>query len=85
MLWSIGSASNDAFIKLAMHELDYFKALFEHERQRCEMLTDELLRVRIQAGPVTQPTPREAREQESMVEKMLRDTEFSSAGEVELT
>ena len=64
-------------------EIHYLREQVEHERQRAERAIDELLRIRIQSCPVTMPTPREAEHQESLVEKLLRDTEFSSIGEVD--
>ena len=66
-------------------EIYYLREQVEHERQRAERAIDELLRIRIQAGPVTMPTPREAEKQESLIDKLLRDTEFSSIGEVDVT
>ena len=65
-------------------EIEYLRGQVERERQRAERAIDELLRIRIQAGPVTMPTPRENERQESLVEKLLRDTEFSSIGEVDV-
>lgn len=65
-----------------LDEIAYLRSQVEHERQRAEMAVDELLRVRAQAGPVTQPTPREAQQRESIVERLLRDTEFAAVGEV---
>jgi hypothetical protein len=72
-----------AFNRHLLEEIEYLRDQVAHERQRAEMAIDELLRVRVQAGPVTQPTPREAEQRESLVEKLLQDSEFTSVGETE--
>lgn len=61
-------------------EIEWFKLQVEHERQRAELAVDELLRVRVGAGPVTQTTPGEAKAAQTIVDKMLSDTEFAEAG-----
>ena len=66
-----------------LDEIDWLKACVIHERQRAEMAIDELLRIRIVAGPVTQPTPQEAAQRETFVDKLLRDSEFTSVGELD--
>jgi hypothetical protein len=64
-------------------EIEYLRAQVEHERQRAEYAIDELLRVRVAVGPVTQVTPREAEQRETLVEKLLKDSEFTSVGDAE--
>lgn len=68
------------FIKHLEAEVEWYRAQMEHERQRAEMALDELLRVRVQAGPITRPTPSEVAAQESTIEKMFKNTEFAEAG-----
>jgi hypothetical protein len=67
-------------IAVLERELSYFKMQFEHERQRAEIAVDELLRTRAVVGPITQPTPREVQQQESLAERLLRDGEFMGSG-----
>jgi hypothetical protein len=64
-------------------EIEYLRAQVEPERQRAEYAIDELLRVRVAVGPVTQVTPREAEQRETLVEKLLKDSEFTSVGDAE--
>ena len=64
-------------------EIEYLRGQVEHERQRAERAIDELLHVRANVNPVTQPTPREVQQAETAVERLLRDTEFTSVGEVD--
>lgn len=64
-----------------LEEIDYLREQVSHERQRAELAIDELLRIRVGATPVTQPTAREVEQRESLVEKLLRDSEFTSVGE----
>jgi len=71
----------DYYIRHLQDEVQYWRRQFEHERQRAEMATDELLRVRVGVGGITQATPAERIEQESVIERLLKDTEFAQAGE----
>jgi len=64
-------------------EIIYLREQCQHERQRAELAIDELLRIRVGASPVTQPTAREVEQRESIVEKLLRDSEFTSVGEAD--
>jgi hypothetical protein len=66
-----------------LEEIEYLRAQCQHERQRAELAIDELLRIRVGATPVTQPTPREVEQRESLVDKLLKDSEFTSIGETE--
>ena len=62
-------------------EITYLRKQVEHERDRAERAIDELLRVRIQSGPVSiASTPPPV---ENIVEKLLKDTEWATAGETE--
>ena len=61
------------------NEIMWLREQLEHERQRAEAAIDELLRVRIQAGPVS--TPRAPAE--TIVDRLLKDSEFTGAGELE--
>jgi hypothetical protein len=62
-------------------EIEYFKSMAEHERQRAEFAIQAMLEARIGGVQIiTQPTPREAAQQETMVEKLLRDSEFMGSG-----
>jgi hypothetical protein len=62
-------------------EIEYLRAQMEHERQRAEIAIDTLLSVRVQVQGVTQPTPREAQQAETLVDKLLKDAEFAQVGE----
>ena len=64
-------------------EIEYLREQLIHERQRAEYAVDELLRIRIGAGPITQATPREKEQAETLVEKLLKDSEFTSVGDAE--
>jgi len=66
-----------------LEEIEYLREQVAHERQRAELAIDELLRIRVGATPVTQPTAREVEQRESIVEKLLRDSEFTSVGEAD--
>lgn len=72
--------NHSAFIGHLEQEVAWYRDQLIHERQRAERAIDELLRVRVQAGPTTVPTPGETRAMESEIEKILRDSEFSTAG-----
>lgn len=63
-------------------ELEYFKAQFEHERQRAEIAIQELIAVRT-GVPVQlqQLTPREISRQQAAIEKILSDPEFTTSGD----
>jgi hypothetical protein len=73
------------FTSHLLEEIGYLRAQVEHERQRAELAIDELLRVRVQVSPVTQPTVGEmkAREEVDPVARLLRNTEFMSTGELD--
>ena len=64
-------------------EIEYLRGQVEHERQRAEIAIDTLLQVRVQAGPVTQPTPREAAKANSLVDEILANPEFARVGDAD--
>ena len=65
-------------------ELEYFKAQYEHERQRAEYAIQELISVRLPGvGVVTQPTPREAAKANSLVDEILANPEFARVGDAD--
>jgi hypothetical protein len=68
------------FIKHLEAEVAWYREQMIHERQRAELALDELLRVRVGVGPVTLPTPAEAAARETAVDRLLKDTEFTTAG-----
>lgn len=70
--------NHSSLVAVLERELAYFKAQFEHERTRAEQAIDELLRVRVQAGPVA--PPREPAVPED-VRKLLENPEFTGAGD----
>lgn len=67
------------YVQHLLDEVEYLKKQVEHERDRAERAIDELLRVRIQSGPVSAPRPLEPAE--SIVERLLQNTEWSQAGD----
>ncbi len=58
-------------------EVEWLRLQLTHERQRAEIAIDELLRLRVAAGPVTLPL---ASSGDSHVEQLLKDAEFVGAG-----
>lgn len=68
------------YVRHLEQEIEYLRGQAEHERQRAERALDELLRVRTNIGPITVPTPREVEQAETVIEKMVRDSEFSLTG-----
>jgi len=68
-----------AYVKHLEREIEYLRGQVEHERQRAERAIDELLAVR-NVGSVTQPTPREVQQQETAIERLMRDSEFTETG-----
>ena len=72
--------NHSSFIRHLLDEIAHLREDVSHERQRAEIALDELLRVRVGAGPVTVPTPAEAAARESQVERLLKSTEFMTAG-----
>jgi len=68
-----------AYVKHLEQEIEYLRGQMEHERQRAERAIDELLNVR-HVGAVTTPTPREVQQQETAIQKLLQDSEFSETG-----
>jgi hypothetical protein len=65
-------------------EIAYLKKQVEHERQRAEIAIDELLRIRIAAGPVTLPVSPAAPDRAAdLVNQILSNEEFHDAGVVE--
>ena len=70
---------HSALVAVLERELAAWKLHYEHERQRAEMAVDELLRIRVQAGPVSLPASTVSKE----VEELLKNPEFARAGEVE--
>lgn len=77
--------THGSFIRHLEAELVWHRDQLIHERQRAELALDELLRLRVGAGPVTMPTPQEAKAQESEMDKLLRSSEFTAAGRLEDT
>lgn len=71
----------DSYITHLKNEVEWYRAQLVHERTRAEMATDELLRLRVAAGPVSPPALPSATERQ--VEALLRDPEFVSAGSAE--
>ena len=67
------------FIKHLEAEVAWFQEQLVHERQRAEMAIDELLRVRVQAGPVTLAVEKKLSKE---IEELLNNPEFARAGEV---
>ena len=62
-------------------EISYLRKQVEHERDRAERLNDELLRVRVQVGPVSMAhTPPPV---ENIVDQLLKNTEWATAGQDE--
>lgn len=70
------------FANHLQEEILYLRKQVEHERDRAERAVDELLRVRIQGAPLSEPRPLEPAE--SIVERLLSNTEWSSAGDAAL-
>ena len=68
-------------VEFLERELTYFKAQFQHERERAERAIDELLRVRVQVGPVAPPPPEPELAKE--IKELLDNPEFSRVGETE--
>lgn len=66
------------FASHLQEEIVYLRKQVEHERDRAERAVDELLRVRIQSGPLAAPRPLEPAE--SIVERLLSNTEWADAG-----
>ena len=61
-------------------EIQYLRQQLNYERDRANRAVDELIHIRVGANPVSvpaQPLP------ETLVEKLLKDTEFTMAGETE--
>lgn len=65
-------------VAILERELATWKDLYKHERRSKEQAIDELLRVRVQVGPVSLSTPTE----DSEIERLMKTTEFSQAGEI---
>ena len=72
--------SHSSLIAWLEREVEYFKTQYESERCRAEMAIDELLRMRVQAGPVSLAREEAVPEH---VEKLLKDPEFTRVGELE--
>lgn len=60
-------------------EVEWLKGQMINERRRAERAIDELLRVRVQVGPVSLSTPTP---EDSEIERLMKTTEFSQAGEI---
>lgn len=73
--------NHSSLIKHLENEVEYLRTQMEHERQRAERAVDELLNVRVNVPAITQPTPRETMQRETVIEKLLRDSEFTETGE----
>ena len=55
-------------VTFLLNEVEYLRAQMVHERQRAERAIDTLLTLKLPgAGPVTVPTPQEARAYDTMV------------------
>ena len=65
------------FIRHLEHEVAWYRTQLIHERQRAEAAIDELLRVRVQVNPVSQPITQPML---SDMEKMWQNPEFTEAG-----
>ena len=72
--------AHSSLIAWLEREVEYFKLQYESERRRAEMAIDELLRMRVQAGPVRAGLEERVPEQ---VERLLKDPEFTRVGELE--
>jgi hypothetical protein len=64
-------------------EVEFWRLQFAHERQRAERAVDTLLGLKLGVAPITVPTREELRHEESEVEKLMRNPEFTQAGSVE--
>lgn len=67
------------FIAHLEGEIAWLKIAMQHERQRAERAIDELLRLKVGAGPVTVPLMPDVTP-ESQMERMLADPEFTNVG-----
>ena len=74
---------HSAIIKHLEEEIYWLKLQMTHERQRAERAIDTLLQLKLGVAPITVPTREERREDESEIEKIIRDPEFTQAGAVE--
>jgi len=71
------------YVKHLEAEIEWLKMAMVHERQRAERGVDTLLGLKLGVAPITVPTREELRETESEVEKLMRDPEFTQAGNIE--
>lgn len=71
----------DSFILDLKDQVTWLREQMLHERRRAEQAIDELLRIRVAAGPVAPPAP--PTEAERRVERLLSDPEFTSVGSLE--
>jgi hypothetical protein len=60
-------------------EIAYLRQQVEHERDRAERAVDELLRVRVQGMPISEPS--QMAPAEDVVQRLLNNTEWAQAGE----
>lgn len=72
--------SHADFIAHLLAENEWLKMQMVHERQRAELAIDNLLRLKVNAGPVSVPLIPDVTPEDTM-ERLMRDPEFSRVGE----